>query len=32
MNELEERVKQIEENNNGMNWYLSFKENGKKNK
>ena len=32
MNELEERVKQIEENNNGMSWYLSFKENCKKNK
>ena len=24
--ELEERQKYIEENNNGMSWYLSFKE------
>lgn len=32
MNELDERVKQIEENNNGISWYLSFKENCKKNK
>ena len=32
MSELEERVKQIEANNNGMSWYLSFKDNCKKNK
>ena len=25
--ELDERVKQIEQNNNGISWYLSFKEN-----
>ena len=30
MNELEERVRQIEANNNGMSWYLSFKENCQK--
>jgi len=27
MKELEERAKQIEEKNNGVSWYLSFKEN-----
>ena len=25
MNELEARVREIERNNNGMSWYLSFK-------